>query len=134
MECKNILLKQDEQIDDLQLNGLKIIQKSKTFRYGIDAVLLSDFANVKNNYKVMDLCTGTGIVPLLLLGKYNPLYIAGIEIQEDMAEMASRSIRINKASDKIQIYNGDLKNIELLKSIGRFDVVTVNPPYKLGSF
>ena len=81
----------------------------------------------------MDLCTGTGIVPLLLLGKYNPLYIAGIEIQEDMAEMASRSIRINKASDKIQIYNGDLKNIELLKSIGRFDVVTVNPPYKLGN-
>ena len=133
MECENILLKQDEQIDDLQLNGLKIIQKSKTFRFGIDAVLLSDFANVKNNYKVMDLCTGTGIVPLLLLGKYNPLYIAGIEIQEDMAEMASRSIRINKASDKIQIYNGDLKNIELLKSIGRFDVVTVNPPYKLGN-
>lgn len=133
MECENILLKQDEQIDDLQLNGLKIIQKSKTFRFGIDAVLLSDFANVKNNYKVMDLCTGTGIVPLLLLGKYNPSYIAGIEIQEDMAEMASRSIHLNKVNDKIQIYNGDLKNIELLKSIGRFDVVTVNPPYKLGN-
>lgn len=133
MEYKdnNVVLKQDEEIDDLQLKGLKIIQKSKTFRFGVDAVLLSDFANVKKNYRVMDLCTGTGIVPLLLLGKYNPSYIAGIEIQEDMAEMASRSMNLNEADDKIKIYQEDLKNTEFLKSIGRFDVVTVNPPYKL---
>lgn len=129
----NIILKQDEEIDDLQLNGLRIIQKSKTFRFGVDAVLLSDFANVKKNYRVMDLCTGTGIVPLLLLGKYNPSFIAGVEIQQGMAEMASRSVQLNEVDEKIKIYQEDLKNTEFLKSIGRFDVVTVNPPYKLAN-
>lgn len=127
----NIL--EDEAIDDLQLKGLKLIQKKKAFRFGVDAVLLSHFANVKKNHEVIDLCTGTGIVPFLLLGKYNPKKIVGVEIQEDMAEMANRSIVLNSVEDKIQICNNDLKDKNFIKSIGRFDVLTVNPPYKLAN-
>ncbi|MBU5488341.1 tRNA1(Val) (adenine(37)-N6)-methyltransferase [Clostridium sp. MSJ-8] len=130
-DFQNIKIYEDETIDDLQLKGLNIIQKNKNFRFGIDAVLLSHFANVKNGSRVIDLCTGTGIVPLLLLGKYNAKEIVGIEIQEHMAEMASRSMQLNNCNDTIKIYNKDLRNIEFLKSIGKFDVLTVNPPYKL---
>ena len=128
-----IKLFEDEAIDDLQLNGLKIIQKKKAFRFGVDAVLLSHFANVKKHHEVIDLCTGTGIVPILLLGKYNPKRVVGVEIQEDMAEMANRSIELNRVEDKIQIINKDLKDVEFIKNAGRFDVLTVNPPYKLAN-
>ena len=127
----NIL--EDESIDDLQLNGLKLIQKKKAFRFGVDAVLLSYFANIKKHHEVIDLCTGTGIVPFLLLGKYNPKNIVGVEIQEDMAEMANRSVILNNVEDKIKIYNKDLKDKKFIKEIGRFDALTVNPPYKLAN-
>lgn len=130
-DFQDVKLYDDETIDDLQLNGLNIIQKNKNFRFGIDAVLLSNFANVKSKYRVVDLCTGTGIVPLLLLGKYNIQEAVGIEIQEHMAEMANRSMQLNNCDKIIKIYNKDLKDIEFLKSIGKFDVLTVNPPYKL---
>ena len=130
---KETEIKEDEAIDDLQLNGLKIIQKEKAFRFGVDAVLLSYFANVKKNSEVIDLCTGTGIVPLLLYGKYNPKKIVGVEIQEDIANMARRSVDLNNINDTVSIYNKDLKDIEFLKDLGRFDVVTVNPPYKLAN-
>lgn len=123
----------DESIDDLQLKGLKIIQKNRAFRFGVDAVLLADFANIKSNNSVMDLCTGTGIVPLLVRGKYNAKSIAGLEIQQEIAEMANRSVILNNLSETIKIYNEDLKDIDFLKSIGRYDIVTVNPPYKLGN-
>ena len=131
---KNLVkLYEDEAIDDLQLNGLKIIQKKDAFRFGIDAVLLSYFANVKKSQNVVDLCTGTGIVPILLYGKYAPIKIVGIEIQEEMSEMADRSVKLNSIEDKVKIMTRDLKDIEYLKSLGRFDVLTVNPPYKLNS-
>lgn len=129
----NINILDDETIDDLQLEGLKLIQKKDAFRFGIDAVLLSDFARVKRNFRVIDLCTGTGIVPFLILGKYNPKEIVGIEIQEDMTEMSNRSVKLNNAQDKIKFINRDLKDIEYLKSLGKFDVLTVNPPYKLNN-
>lgn len=130
-EVNENILKSDESIDDLQLNGLKIIQKKDAFRFGVDAVLLSDFANVKKSHRVIDLCSGTGIVPLLLMGKYNPKEIVALEIQEDMAEMATRSIKLNSLEDRINICNKDLKDLDYLKTLGRFDVLTVNPPYKL---
>ena len=79
----------DESIDDLQLNGLRLIQKKSGFRFGVDAVLLSDFANVKKKHRVLDLCTGTGIVPFLIHGKYSPKEVWGVEIQEEMVEMAN---------------------------------------------
>lgn len=133
MDDKFEYIKQDETIDDLQLEGLRLIQKKDGFKFGIDAVLLSDFANVKTKHRVMDLCTGTGIVPFLIYGKYNPQSVYGLEIQEDMIEMAKRSVKLNSLEEKLIFINDDLKNIELLKTIEKFDVVTVNPPYKLNS-
>lgn len=133
MDDKFKYIKQDETIDDLQLKGLKLIQKKDGFKFGIDAVLLSDFANVKTKHRVMDLCTGTGIVPFLIYGKYNPQNVWGLEIQEDMIDMAKRSAKLNSLEEKLSFINEDLKNIEFLKTIEKFDVVTVNPPYKLNS-
>lgn len=123
----------DESIDDLQLEGLRLIQKKQGFRFGVDAVLLSHFANIKKKHRVVDLCTGTGIVPFLAYGKYKPQEVIGVEIQEDMVEMANRSSILNQTEGVIKFINGDLKNKALLDSLGKFDVVTVNPPYKLNN-
>ena len=123
----------DESIDDLQLNGLQLIQKEQGFRFGVDAVLLSHFANVKKKHRVIDLCTGTGIVSFLVYGRYKPQEVIGLEIQDDMVEMANRSSKLNDTSDIVKFVQGDLKDKALLDSLGRFDVVTVNPPYKLNN-
>ena len=130
---KNIELLSDEAIDDLQLDNLYLIQKKQGFRFGIDAVLLSNFANVKNKHRVIDLCTGTGIVPFLIYGKYKPKEVVGIEIQEDMVEMAIRSSKYNEIEDVVSFKNADLKDLKYLSSLGTFDVLTVNPPYKLNN-
>lgn len=130
---KDINLLEDESIDDLQLDNLYLIQKKQGFRFGVDAVLLSNFANVKNRHRVVDLCTGTGIVPFLVYGKYKPKEVIGIEIQEDMVEMANRSSQYNNVEDIVKFKNVDLKNIDFLKTLGTFDVLTVNPPYKLNN-
>jgi tRNA1Val (adenine37-N6)-methyltransferase len=133
MEIKLEYIKDDEIIDDLQLNGLNLIQKKDGFKFGIDAVLLSDFACIKNKHKVMDLCTGTGIIPFLIYGKYEPQSVHGLEIQEDMVDMAKRSVQLNSLEKKVFFINEDLKNIDYLKKLEKFDVVTVNPPYKLNN-
>jgi len=130
---EKIKLYEDETVDDLQLNGLKLIQKKDSFRFGIDAVLLSDFARIKKNFRVIDLCTGTGIVPFLIMGKFSPREIYGIEIQAEMAQMAQRSSNLNNLLDTVKFFNKDLKDIDFLKSLGKFDVLTVNPPYKLNN-
>lgn len=123
----------DESIDDLQLNGLRLIQKKSGFRFGVDAVLLSDFANVKKKHRVLDLCTGTGIVPFLIHGKYSPKEVWGVEIQEEMVEMANRSSQLNNTVDIVKFKCADLKDKGLVSELGRFDIVTVNPPYKLNN-
>ena len=123
----------DESIDDLQLNVLQLIQKEQVFRFGVDYVLLSHFANVKKKHRVIDLCTGTGIVSFLVYGKYKPQEVIGLEIQDDMVKMANRSSKLNDTSDIVKFVQGDLKDKALLDSLGRFDVVTVNPPYKLNN-
>ncbi|WP_252228138.1 tRNA1(Val) (adenine(37)-N6)-methyltransferase [Clostridium sp. ZBS3] len=133
LENNLINLDTDEVIDDLQLKGLQLIQKVNGFKFGVDAVILSDFANIKNKHRVIDLCTGTGIIPFLLYGKYNPKEIYGLEIQEEMVKMAEKSVKLNALEDKITIIKEDLKNIEYLKKMDKFDVVTVNPPYKLNN-
>ncbi|EHJ02320.1 methyltransferase small [Clostridium sp. DL-VIII] len=133
MDSKLEYIKEDETVDDLQLKGLNLIQKKDGFKFGIDAVLLSDFACVKNKHRVIDLCTGTGIIPFLIYGKYEPKSIYGLEIQEDMVEMAKRSVKLNSLDEKICFINEDLKNVDFLKKLEKFDVVTVNPPYKLNN-
>lgn len=133
MDNKNIdnLIREDETLDDLQLNGICIIQKVKGFRFGIDAVLLANFANVKRNSVAVDLCTGTGIVPFILAGKTEASNITGIEIQENLVEMANRSVTYNGLDERVNFINSDLKDIKLLKTLKKADLVTVNPPYKL---
>ena len=119
-----------ERVDDLDLKGLRIIQNPKWFCFGIDAVLLASFAVIKNKHRVIDLGTGTGIIPLLVYGKYSPKEIVGIEIQKDVAEMAERSIQMNNLEDVIKIYNSDIKDSPNLLGVNSFDIVLSNPPYK----
>ncbi|GAB6168530.1 tRNA1(Val) (adenine(37)-N6)-methyltransferase [Clostridium carnis] len=130
---KTVNLLEDESIDDLQLKGLHLIQKTKGFRFGVDAVLLSDFANIKKKYRVIDICSGTGIIPFLIYGKYEPKEVLGLEIQDDMVEMANRSVEYNELKGKVSFCTGDLKDHKLLDKLGKFDVLTVNPPYKLNN-
>lgn len=124
-------LKEDETLDDLQLKGIQVIQKKHAFRFGIDAVLLANYARVKKNSRVIDLCSGTGIVPFIIAGKTEARSITGIEIQEELVEMANRTVEYNSLKDRINFIHGDLKNKNLIKNIEKADVVTVNPPYKL---
>jgi len=125
----DIQLMEDETIDDLQYKGLKIIQKSKAFRFGLDAVLLANFADVKKGNSAIDLGTGTGIIPILLAGKTEASSIVGLEIQEDIAEMASRSVKMNCLEDRVKIVCGDIKDSVNLFGASSFDVVVTNPPY-----
>lgn len=126
-------LKENERIDDLQYKGLKIIQNTKGFCFGIDSVILSDFAkNIKKGSKVVDLGTGTGIIGLLLCKKTELKEIVGVEIQKEVAKMANRSIKLNKLEDKFKILNTDINKIfeDKLLEKNKFDVVVMNPPYK----
>lgn len=124
-----IKLKPGERLDDLQLNGLQIIQDPKRFCFGMDAVLLSDFAKVRTGERVLDLGTGTGILPILLAGKTKGQHFTGLEIQPESAEMAQRSVAYNHLEEKIDIVTGDIKEAGRLFQPAFFDVITVNPPY-----
>ncbi len=123
------MLKDNERIDNLGCKNLKIIQNSDWFCFGMDAVLLANYADIKKNSTVVDLGTGTGIIPILLYGKNDIKKIYGIEIQPEVAEMAERSIELNDLSEKIEILNIDLKQAEQTLGNNLFDVVTSNPPY-----
>lgn len=126
-----INLKENERIDDLEFKNLKIIQNKKNFCFGIDSILLSDFAKeIKSNSKVLDLGTGTGILGILLCGKTNLSKIIGIEIQKDMCDMAQRSIDLNNLENRFEILNYDIRNIDFKLQMETFDYVVTNPPYK----
>ena len=122
-------LKENERIDDLQRNHLRIIQKTDGFCFGMDAVLLSGFAAVKPGERVLDLGTGTGIIPILLSAKTEGEHFTGLEIQEEIAGMAKRSVSMNGLEKKIEIVNGDIKEASRIFGAASFDVVTTNPPY-----
>lgn len=126
------LLKEKERIDDLQRNGYGIIQNPEKFCFGMDAVLLSGFAKVKEGDKVLDLGTGTGIIPILLEAKTKASALTGLEIQPESADMARRSVMLNKLEHKIQIVEGDIKEAAHIFPAASFDVVTCNPPYMIG--
>ena len=125
----NIQLKEWERIDDLQYKGLNIIQDTRGFCFGTDAVLLANFAEIKKGHSVIDLGTGTGIIPILIAGKTLADHIVGLEIQPHMAEMAVRSVMLNDLQHKIKIIEGDLRKSIDLFGAGAFDAVTCNPPY-----
>ena len=129
---RSIELRENERIDDLQRNGYRIIQNSEKFCFGMDAVLLSGFARVKTGARVLDMGTGTGIIPILLEGKTKAAHLTGLEIQEESADMARRSILLNHLEKKIDIVTGDIKEAGNLFQAASFDVITCNPPYMIG--
>lgn len=125
-------LKEGERLDELHRNGYKIIQDKKRFCFGMDAVLLSGFAQIKKGETVLDLGTGTGIIPILLEAKTEGRHFTGLEIQPDSADMAYRSVVYNHLEEKIDIVTGDIKDASSMFGASSFDVITTNPPYMIG--
>lgn len=123
------MIKKEEQVDDLYRCGYRIIQNPARFRFGMDAVLLAEFAKAHPGEKVIDLGTGTGIIPTLMAARYPEASYAGLELQEEMAEMAGRSVILNGLEEKLKIYSGDIRKVKDMFPTGAFRVVTVNPPY-----
>jgi tRNA1Val (adenine37-N6)-methyltransferase len=126
---EDMILREEERIDDLGIRNYKIIQDSNGFCFGMDAVLLANYVKAKRGAKVVDLGTGTGIIPLIINGKNDVEKIYGIEIQAEVSEMAKRSVELNGLSEKIEIVNMDLKEAPEKLGVNIYDVVTSNPPY-----
>ena len=127
----DIELEANGRIDDLEFKNLKIIQNKDGFCFGIDSVLLSDFAkNIKKDSMVLDLGTGTGIIPILLCGKTKLKKVTGIELQEEVAKMAKKSIKLNNLEDKFNVINENILNLNKIYENQTFDVIVSNPPYK----
>lgn len=126
-----IELKEGERVDDLERCGFKIIPNTEKFCFGMDAVLLSGYASIRRQDKVLDLCTGNGIIPILLAAKTGADRIVGIEIQRDIADLAKRSVEANDLSDRVNILCADIKDAEEYYQAGAFDAVTCNPPYMI---
>lgn len=124
-------LKENERLDSLQRNGYQIIQNPEKFCFGMDAVLLSGFAKAKEGDRVLDMGTGTGIIPILMEAKTPADKLVGLEIQPESADMARRSVALNKLEHKIQIVEGDIREAAKIFGAASFDVVTCNPPYMI---
>lgn len=125
-------LKDNERLDDLQRNGYQIIQNPGRFCFGMDAVLLTGFAHAGKEERLLDLGTGTGIIPILMEAKYHCAHLTGLEIQPESADMAARSVALNGLSGKIDIVTGDIKEADSYFPSASFDCITCNPPYMIG--
>ncbi len=131
-EALQALLKEGERLDDLQRGGYQIIQHEKRFCFGMDAVLLAAFAEVRPGEHALDLGTGTGVIPILLHARTDGASFTGLEISKYSADMAARSVSYNHIEDYVTIRQGDIKEAKTLFSAGSFSVVTSNPPYMTG--
>ncbi|MCR4605104.1 MAG: tRNA1(Val) (adenine(37)-N6)-methyltransferase [Eubacterium sp.] len=123
------ILREGERLDDLQRDGLMLIQRPDWFCFGIDAVLLSAFAEVRENDECIDLCTGNGVIPILMQARTEGKFFKGLEIQEDVADLAKRSVAYNHLEDRVDITCGDVKNAVQIYGARCADVITCNPPY-----
>lgn len=123
------MIREGERLDTLQHQGLRIIQKEQGFRFGTDSVLLADFACPRPGDRVVDLGTGTGILPILMASRQENSTYTAIEIQEEMAEMAARSIRLNGMDDRIEVMTGDFRSAADMLGHGRYSLAVCNPPY-----
>ena len=131
-DTMTISLKDNERVDELQRNGYRIIQNPEKFCFGMDAVLLTGFARARQEDRLLDLGTGTGIIPLLMEAKYHCAHLTGLEIQPESADMAARSVELNGLTDKIDIVTGDIKEADNIFQSASFDCITCNPPYMIG--
>ena len=132
MTDKSSFCREGERLDDLERDGLMLLQHPGRFCYGVDAVLLTWFAAVSGMDEVLDLCTGSGVVPILLSAKTDARRLIGLEIQDEVADMAARSVRLNHLEDRVEIVRGDVREAASLFGRSRFSAVTVNPPYISG--
>ena len=132
MMTQNNLVHENERLDELHRNGYYIIQDPKRFCFGMDAVLLSGFAKAKSGERVLDLGTGTGIIPILMEAKTDASDFVALEIQEESADMARRSVMYNQLENKINVVTGDIKDASKIFGASSFDVITTNPPYMIG--
>ncbi|MBQ8912736.1 MAG: tRNA1(Val) (adenine(37)-N6)-methyltransferase [Lachnospiraceae bacterium] len=123
------LVRDNERLDDLQCKGYYIIQNPDLFCFGMDAVLLADFATGKRKAHAIDLGTGTGVIPILMEAREKAEHFTGLEIQKESADMALRSVIYNNLNEKIDIVCGDIKDADELFKRESFDIVTSNPPY-----
>ncbi len=123
------MIRPDESIDDLQLADLRILQKKSGFRFGMDAVLLADFARVEERDRAADFGAGTGILPLLLAGRGHGAHFDAFEIQPEMADMAKRSVRLNGLTERIAVHSCPVERADEVVSPGSLDVIVCNPPY-----
>lgn len=130
---KTIDIKSGERIDELLRNGYRIIQDPQRFCFGMDAVLLSGYAKAKPGERVIDFCTGNGVVPILMEAKTSGEKFFGLEIQEESADLARRSVMLNELEEKIEIVTGDIKEAVNIFGAASFHVVTMNPPYMTGN-
>ena len=128
-EMREELVRETERLDDLQIRGYRIIQDPGKFCFGMDAVLLSGFARIKAGDEVADLCTGNGVIPILLEAKTQGKHFTGLEIQEESADLARRSVAYNGLEERISIVTGDVCEASSLLGMGSFHAVTCNPPY-----
>lgn len=125
----SLLIHEGERLDDLQLRGMRILQRPGTFRFGTDAVLLADFAAPKPSDRAVDLGTGTGILPLLMAGHVDRARFDAVEIQAEMADMARRSVALNGLEDRIAVHEMDLRDAPKALGFGAFTLCVCNPPY-----
>lgn len=114
------------ELNDLYDYGLKIYQNSNYFKFSIDSLLLGEFVEIKKNDTILDMCTGNCPVPLLLLTKEKNLHIDAVEVQEDVFNLAKKSIEYNKLNNNVNLIKGDINNVNLDK---KYDIITCNPPY-----
>ena len=128
----NNLVHENERLDELHRNGYYIIQDPARFCFGMDAVLLSGFARARRGERVLDLGTGTGIIPILMEAKTEAEDFTALEIQEESADMARRSVLYNHLEEKIRVVTGDIKDASGIFGASSFDIVTTNPPYMIG--
>ena len=125
------LIRPGERVDDLQSNGYRIIQNPEKFCFGMDAVLLAGFAAGARGERLLDIGTGTGILPLLMEARTGIPHLWGLEIQPESADMAARSVELNRLGEKIKIVTGDIREADRLFGAASFDVITCNPPYMI---
>lgn len=121
------IVREDETLDEV--NGARIIQRKKGYRFSVDSILLADFVDLKGVKKVMDLGAGSGIIAILLAMRAEGLRVMGVELQDSLFDLARRNVKLSSLSDRVDIIKGDLRSLKDISAGGGFDLVVSNPPY-----